>query len=153
MAFAQSGQQTLTPQNAFPLVGSLENEDAIAQIGRLLMSESYGFMDASKDSEKEQWLCRHYQQRLNNYPKTSREEWGRLKELCLLVHSSPVSNAIDYLASAHRTPAIAESAIRSAGSALYAANERSGHREEVIALFQRVMAEAIAPATDEELAV
>ena len=88
-----------------------------------------------------------------SYSTLQKEEWGRLKELCLLVHSSPVSNAIDYLASAHRTPAIAESAIRSAGSALYAANERSGHREEVIALFQRVIAGAITSATDEELAV
>ena len=150
MGTTQITQQTLTPQNAFPLVGSLEDADAIAQIGKLLLGEQCGLMDASVNKE-EKWLCKHYRQRLDSYPDVDREQWGRLKELCLLVHSSPVSNAIDYLASAHRTPAIAESAIRSAGTAMYAASERMGRKEETIELFRRVMAGVIKPASEEEL--
>lgn len=50
---------TLTPQNAFPLCGSLEDEAAIAQIGNLLLSEENG-LKTWCISDAERWLCRYY---------------------------------------------------------------------------------------------
>ena len=47
---------------------------------------------------------------------------ARLKELCLLHHGSPIAAAIDTMASAHRTNAIAEAAIRASGDKLYQAD-------------------------------
>lgn len=150
---------TLTPQNAFPLCGSLEDEAAIAQIGNLLLNEKNGLRTwCMNDSER--WLCRHYQQRLTGYPDTTRAEWARLKELCLLHHGSPIAAAIDTMASAHRTNAIAEAAIRATGDKLYQAAERFSKSdserkpiEEAQVLFRRVLAGAIAHPSDEELAV
>lgn len=104
-----------------PLCGSLEDEAAIAQIGRLLLNEENGLKTWCVN-DAERWLCRHYQQRLTGYPDTTREEWARLKELCLLHHGSPIAAAIDTMASAHRTNAIAEAAIRASGDKLYQAD-------------------------------
>ena len=46
-----------------------------------------------------------------------------LKEDCLMLLGSPVSSCIDHLISRLRAPAITESALRSAGMALIAANK------------------------------
>ena len=149
---------TLTPQNAFPLCGSLEDEAAIAQIGDLLLNEENGLRTWCVD-DSEHWLCRHYQQRLTSYPNTTRAEWARLKELCLLHHGSPIAAAIDTMASAHRTNAIAEAAIRATGDKLYQAAERFSTNdkekpvEKAQVLFRRVLAGAIAPPSDEELGI
>ena len=150
---------TLTPQNAFPLCGSLEDEAAIAQIGNLLLNEENGLRTWCI-SDSEHWLCRHYQQRLTAYPNTTRAEWARLKELCLLHHGSPIAAAIDTMASAHRTNAIAEAAIRATGDKLYQAAERFSESnkeekpvEKAQILFRRVLAGAIAPPSEEELAI
>lgn len=59
---------------------------------------------------------------LSDYAGATREQWAGLKESCLLLLSSHIASAIDHLISGLRTPAIAESAIRSAGFALIAAN-------------------------------
>ena len=59
---------------------------------------------------------------LADYVGTTREQWAGLKE-CLLLLGSHIASSIDHLISGLRTPAIAESAIRSAGFALIAANE------------------------------
>lgn len=150
---------TLTPQNAFPLCGSLEDEAAIAQIGNLILNEEGGLRGWCMN-DSEYWLCRHYQQRLTGYPDTTREEWARLKELCLLHHGSPIAAAIDTMASAHRTNAIAEAAIRATGDKLYTAAARfvsddDGKQsvEKAQQLFRKVLAGAIEPPSDDELAV
>ena len=150
---------TLTPQNAFPLCGSLENEDAITQIGTLLLNEKYGLRSWCI-SDSERWLCRHYQQRLTRYPDTTRAEWARLKELCLLHHGSPIAAAIDTMASAHRTNAIAEAAIRATGDKLYLAAARFSADDDVKkpvdkaqGLFRQVLAGAIEPPSEHELAI
>ena len=52
------------------------------------------------------------------------QAWRKTKDTnCLLLLGSHIASAIDHLISGLRTPAIAESAIRSAGLALIAANE------------------------------
>lgn len=146
--------QTLTPQNAFPLCGSLEDEKAVAQIGNLLLTEENGLFDCCTN-DVERWLCRHYQQRLGDYPKTSREQWSRLKEFCLLSHGSSIAAAIDTMASAHRTPAIAEAAIRSTGDRFYDAAFAAGGdkmKDKARTLFQSIMKGAVPAPTEEELA-
>ena len=147
-------EQTLTPQNAYPLVGSLENADTIIQIGKLLLNEPYG-MKTLAATDREKWLCRHYEKRLNSSSNTSREEWARLKELCLLQHGSPIAAAIDTLSSGHRTPAIAEAALRASGDKLYDAAARHGENAKKLTqeLFRRIMASVIPAPTDEEHAV
>ena len=152
MVATSSGPQTLTPQNAFPLSGSLENPDTIAEIGKLLLNEPDGFKTWAVD-DNERWLCRQYAQRLEHYPDTTRDEWARLKELCLLQHGSPIAAAIDTISSGHRTPAIAEAAIRATGDRFYEAAARHGEdaKEKAQQLFRRIMAGVIPAPSDEEL--
>jgi len=52
-----------------------------------------------------------------------------MKKSYLLLLGSPNASCIDHLISGLRTPAIAESAIRSAGIALIDANERKAKRD------------------------
>ena len=93
---------------------------------------------------------------LDKYPDgTQRKDIGRVKEIALLHWGSPVMSVVDYLGSAMRTPAIAESAIRSAGNALFEAAERTNPplARETRELFRQTMAQVIEPMSAEELAV
>ena len=148
--------QTLTPQNAFPLVGSLEDEQAIKAVAlRLVTDEAAGLLKCCL-SEDERFVCRHLLRVLDKYPdKAKRKEIGRVKEIALLHWGSPVMSAVDYLGSAMRTPAIAESAIRSAGNALFEAAERTNPplARETRELFRQTMAQVIEPMSAEELAI
>lgn len=148
--------QTLTPQNAFPLVGSLEDEKAIRAVAlRLITDEAAGLLRCSI-SEEERLVCRHLLRVLDKYPNnTRREEIGRVKEIALLYWGSPIMSAIDYLGSAMRTPAIAESAIRSAGNAMFEAAARTNPplAEETRELFRQTMAQVIEPLSTEELSI
>ena len=147
---------TLTPQNAFPLVGSLEDEKAIKAVAlRLITDDAAGLLRCCI-SDDEQLVCRHLLRVLDKYPDDAkRKEIGRVKEIALLHWGSPIMSAVDYLASAMRTPAIAESAIRSAGNAMFEAAERTDPplARETRELFRQTMAQVIEPMSDEELAV
>ena len=146
--------QTLTPQNAFPLTGSLENPATIAEIGKLLLNEHDGLRTWGRQ-RAEPWLCRHYAKCLENYPETTRDQWARLKELCLLQHGSFIAAAIDTISSGHRTPAIAEAAIRATGDRFYDAAGVHGNdaKERAQALFRRIMASVIPAPSEDELEV
>jgi len=148
--------QTLTPQNAFPLVGSLEDEQAIKAVAlRLVTDEAAGLLKCCL-SEDQRLVCRHLLRVLAKYPEEAkRKEIGRVKEIALLHWGSPVMSAVDYLGSAMRTPAIAESAIRSAGNALFEAAERTSPplAKETRGLFRQTMAQVIEPMSAEELVV
>ena len=119
----QAIDRTQTPQEHFPHVGSLENQDAIAHIAKqMLQHTQHGLWTACIETAERDLLTR-FEELLSDYQKTSREQWAGLKESCLKLLGSQVATTIDHLVSAMRTPAIAESAIRSAGFALIAANE------------------------------
>lgn len=146
-------EQTLTPQNAFPLVGSLEDTAAIKAVALALLQHAEVGLLTLAQQEDEQRLCRLAINLFTAYPKdTTREEIGRLKEIALLSWGSPIAACIDYLCSAARTPAIAESAIRSAGTALFHASEVSGKGSQAVSLFRGMMAQSIAPLSEAELA-
>jgi hypothetical protein len=119
----QSIAHTNTPQEYFAHVGNLENQGAIALIARhMLNHEQCGLRQACLDVEEEK-LLQTFEKLLSNYEGTSREQWAGLKESCLMLLGSHIASCVDHLISGLRTPAIAESAIRSAGLALIAANE------------------------------
>ncbi|MGD1863164.1 MAG: hypothetical protein ACFB0D_01285 [Phormidesmis sp.] len=127
----QAITRTNTPQEYFAHVGSLESQEAIALIAQQMIShEQCGLQQACLDVEEEA-LLEAFETLLSDYAGTSREQWAGLKEGCLLLLGSHIASAIDHLISDLRTPAncqvsagaIAESAIRSAGFALIAANE------------------------------
>lgn len=119
----QAIERTKTPQEHFPHVGSLENQDAIAHVAKqMLQHTQYGLWTACIETAERDLLTR-FEELLSDYQQTSREQWASLKENCLKLLGSQVATTIDHLVSAMRTPAIAESAIRSAGFALIAANE------------------------------
>ena len=84
--------------------------------------EQCGLYQVCLDVEEEA-LLDTFETLLSDYAGTTREQWAGLKESCLLLLGSHIASAIDHLISGLRTPAIAESAIRSAGFALIAANE------------------------------
>ncbi|MGB3293412.1 MAG: type IIL restriction-modification enzyme MmeI [Phormidesmis sp.] len=78
----------------------------------------------------------------------------------LLHHGSPIAAAIDTMGSAHRTNVIAEAAIRATGDKLYQAAARfsadDAERrpiEKAQMLFKQVLAGAIEPPSEDELAV
>ena len=52
-----------------------------------------------------------------------------MKESCLMLLGSPIASCVDHLISGIRTPAIAESALRSAGTALIEANEKKAKQD------------------------
>lgn len=116
-------ERTLTPQEAFNRVGHLENQDAIAAISATILDDKKSglWTVALNDAERE--LIGKFDASLKNYTEVSRAAWAQIKEDCLLLIGSHVAAVIDHLVSAMRTPAIAESAIRSAGFALIKANE------------------------------
>ena len=116
-------ERTFTPQEAFKRVGHLENLDAIASISLKILNDSKSGLWAVALTDAERELLGKFDSRLKNYAEVSRASWAELKEDCLLLIGSQVAAVIDHLVSAMRTPAIAESAIRSAGFALIQANE------------------------------
>ena len=121
--------QTATAQNQYPLAGRLENESVIAAIAlKMLEDKRYGLKKLCIDDE-EMSLCDRITTLLNTYSEVDREDWAEIKIECLKQHGSPIASCIDHLASAARTPAISESALRSAGYAHYEASERKARRE------------------------
>ncbi|MEL7071668.1 MAG: hypothetical protein AAGN15_23875 [Cyanobacteria bacterium J06581_3] len=72
---------------------------------------------------EEEALLKAFETLLSDYAGTTRERWAGLKGSWLLLLGSHIASSIDHWISGLRTPAIAESAIRSAGFALVAANE------------------------------
>lgn len=118
-----ANDRTQTPQEAFAHVGNLESKEAIAGISREMMQHTQSGLWAVAMTGEERALLGRFEKRLANYEQTTRAEWAALKEDCLLLIGSPVASVVDHLVSAMRTPAIAESAIRSAGWQLIQANE------------------------------
>jgi hypothetical protein len=119
----QSTARTNTPQEYFAHVGNLESQEVIALIAqKMLTHEQYGLQRVCLNAEEVK-LLQAFERLLADYKGTSRAQWAGLKESCLLLLGSHVASCIDHLISGLRTPAIAESAIRSAGMALIAANE------------------------------
>lgn len=116
-------ERTLTPQESFPHVGNLESQDAIAGIARQMLTHSQAGLWAVALDDEERSLLGQFEALLSNYQGTTRAQWAEIKEACLLLLGSEVGGVIDHLVSAMRTPAIAESAIRSAGWQLIKANQ------------------------------
>ena len=115
--------RTNTPQEYFAHVGSLENQTAITLIAQQMLShEQYGLKQVCIEP-KEKELLQAFEILLSDYEGTTREQWAGLKESCLMLLGSHIASCVDHLISGLRTPAIAESAIRSAGFALIAANQ------------------------------
>ncbi|MEM8642678.1 MAG: hypothetical protein AAGG51_28250 [Cyanobacteria bacterium P01_G01_bin.54] len=116
-------EKTHTPQEYFAYVGALESQGAIAVLSQQMLNhEPHGLWAVALD-DAERALLGTFEAKLNQYQTVSRAEWAALKEDCLLLLGSPVASTVDHLVSAFRTPAIAESAIRSAGLQLIQANE------------------------------
>ena len=135
----QSIARTNTPQEYFAHVGSLESQKAIALIAQQMLShDQYGLKRACLDAEEKE-LLRAFEMLLSDYEATSREQWAGLKESCLMLLGSHIASCVDHLISGLRTPAIAESAIRSAGIALITANEEKAKQSS-----QRFMRELLA---------
>ncbi|MEL6554878.1 MAG: hypothetical protein AAFQ63_15645 [Cyanobacteria bacterium J06621_11] len=88
----------------------------------MINHEQCGLRQACLDVDEEA-LLEAFETLLSDYAGTTRDQWAGLKESCLLVLGSHTASSIDHLISGFRTPAVAESAIRSAGFALIAANE------------------------------
>lgn len=122
----QMMERTNTPQEAFAHVGNLESQEAIALISKQMLSHSQTGLWAVALNDDERELLGKFEAKLADYENVSRSEWAELKESCLLLLGSPVASVIDHLISALRTPAIAESAIRSAGwQLMQAAQEKA----------------------------
>ena len=132
--------RTQTAQEQYAHVGNLENPDAIASIAIELLNADDGFYSACLTRDEHQ-LCNQLQKLLSQYPDTTRADWAALKEACLRQLGSHVASAIDHIASAMRTPAIAESALRSAGWALIEANKTAA-ADRAQTLFRRLIHEA-----------
>ena len=116
-------ERTDTPQEYYPHVGNLESQDAIATIARQMLTHSQAGLWAVALGDEERSLLGKFEALLSGYQQATRAEWAGLKESCLLLLGSEVASVIDHLVSAMRTPAIAESAIRSAGWQLIKANQ------------------------------
>ncbi len=138
----QSIARTDTPQEYFAHVGNLESQAAIALIAQQMLShEQCGLKQACLDVEEED-LLQAFETLLSNYEDTTREQWAGLKESCLLLLGSHIASCVDHLISGLRTPAIAESAIRSAGIALITANE-SKAKQSSQSFMRQVLAQTI----------
>jgi hypothetical protein len=88
----------------------------------MLNHEQCGLNQVCLEAAEEK-LLQTFETLLSDYEDTTREQWAGLKESCLILLGSHIASCVDHLISGLRTPAIAESAIRSAGLALIAANE------------------------------
>ena len=122
-------EQTLTPQNAFPLVGSLEDKSRICEISRRMLAPVGSGLKNCAIGDDEDALLVAFEERLSDCQEIDREGWALMKEHCLTLLGSPVASCVDHLCSALRTPAIAESALRSAGHALIEANRRKAEHD------------------------
>ena len=139
--------RTNTPQEYFAHVGSLESQHAIAHIAKQMIDHAQcGLKKACMDVAEED-LLRAFEALLTNCASTSREQWAGLKESCLLLLGSPIASCIDHLISGLRTPAIAESAIRSAGIALIAANEMKANQSSQ-RFMRQMLSQAIIDSSD-----
>ena len=133
--------RTNTPQEYFAHVGTLESQTAITLIAQQMLNhEQYGLKHVCIETEEED-LLQAFEILLSDYEGTTREQWAGLKESCLMLLGSHIASCVDHLISGLRTPAIAESAIRSAGVALITANE-----ERVKQSSQRFMRQLLAQA-------
>ncbi|NEO87351.1 MAG: hypothetical protein F6J87_24295 [Spirulina sp. SIO3F2] len=125
----QPHEKTHTPQEYFAYVGSLESQEAIAALAKQMLSDrQYGLWAVALDAPERQ-LLKAFEAKLSHYQAVSRADWAALKEDCLLLFDSSIASTVDHLISALRTPAIAESAIRSASLALLRANELKAHQQ------------------------
>ncbi|MEL6854623.1 MAG: hypothetical protein AAFO83_05885 [Cyanobacteria bacterium J06607_13] len=137
----QAIARTHTPQEYFAHVGNLESQEAISLIAQQMLDhEQCGLKRTCLDAAEEK-LLQAFETLLSNYKCTSREQWAGLKESCLTLLGSHVASCIDHLISGLRTPAIAESALRSAGMALITANELKAKQ-----MSQRFMRQALTQA-------
>ena len=119
----QSIARTHTPQEYFAHVGNLESQKAIAHVAQSMLNHKQcGLKYACVDAEEEK-LLQAFETLLSEFEGITREQWAGLKESCLMLLGSHIATCIDHLISGLRTPAIAESALRSAGFALISANE------------------------------
>lgn len=107
-----------------PLVVSLEDRDAICAIAKMMLNHPERGLKANALNKQEISLMTAFGTLLNNCPETSREQWARMQEACLLHLGNPVATTIEQLCSALRTPTLAESALRAAGQALIEVNKR-----------------------------
>ncbi len=87
----------------------------------MLSHEQCGLKQVCLDAEEED-LLQAFETLLSDYEGTTREQWAGLKESCLLLLGSHIASCVDHLISGLRTPAIAESAIRSAGMDMVGGN-------------------------------
>lgn len=78
---------------------------------------------------EEKALLDRFRQLLENPAQTAREEWAALKEASLMLAGSEISDCVSFLCSGLRTPAVAESTLRSAANALIKANESKAKRQ------------------------
>ena len=139
----QTTDRTHTPQEFLAHVGQLEDQAAIVAIAKEMLSHSQWGLWAVAIDDDERSLLGQFEALLSDYQKTTRAQWATLKEACLLLLGSHVASTIDHLVSAMRTPAIAESAIRSAGFALIAANEAKAKKSSQ-AFMRSILARATA---------
>jgi len=135
-------ERTDTPQEYYPHVGNLESQAAIAAISKQMLAHTQAGLWAVATTDDERALLGQFEALLSDYADTSRAQWAALKEACLLLLGSPIASVIDHLVSALRTPAIAESAIRSAGWQLITANQTkaTARAQEVM---RRILKDAI----------
>ena len=117
-------EQTLTPQNAFPLVGKFEDKKRICAIAHQMVGDEVSGLVVCALGDEEVALLAEFTMLLNSCQETTCEQWAGIKEQCLALIGSPVATTVDHLCSALRTPAIAESALWSAGHTLIEANQR-----------------------------
>ncbi|MEM9005720.1 MAG: hypothetical protein AAGE59_19625 [Cyanobacteria bacterium P01_F01_bin.86] len=119
--------QTRTPQNVaalFPLSGNLENIETVAAIALAIINDqSLGLLVCCQD-DSERELTHDIRDLVSQASNIDRDTWARAKEQALLLGGSPVADCLSFLVSGLRTPAVAESTLRSALGALKHANER-----------------------------
>ena len=130
---------TNTPQEYFAHVSSLESPRVIALTAQQMLGHGQCELNQACLGAEEKELLQTFEMLLSDYEGTSREQWAGLKESCLLLRGLHIASYVDHLISGLRTPVIAESAIRSAGVALIAANEEKAKQSS-----QRFMRELLA---------
>lgn len=119
--------QTRTPQNVavlFPLSGNLENIETVAAITLAIIGDQdLGLLVCCQDGAERE-LTSYIGDLVSRASDIDRDTWARAKERALLLGGSPVADCLSFLVSGLRTPAVAESTLRSALGALKKANER-----------------------------
>lgn len=144
----QTTLRTNTPQEYFKHVGLLESQEAVASVARKMLQDECNGLVQACISQDERELLEAFSMLLSNH-NTSREQWAGMKESCLMLLGSPIASCVDHLISGLRTPAIAESALRSAGMALIEANEKKT-RQNSECFMRQTFREAMYEPTGEE---